>query len=105
MKSIKQHFRFLVQGKSAPTVTIDNDALAIYVRFDSTRKVVKTQEVNCDSGGVITVDLDGNGDVIGIEAVGVGEVTLGTLLERANVQAPELDLSKARFGAFKEVAA
>ncbi|MDD5260672.1 MAG: hypothetical protein PHD76_02385 [Methylacidiphilales bacterium] len=77
----------------------------LYVKFDGSRKFAKTQEVNCDKSGVITVDLDLDGGVIGIEAIGIGEVTLNTLLQRAHVQAPDVDLSKARFGALEEALA
>ncbi|NJL19099.1 MAG: DUF2283 domain-containing protein [Bdellovibrionaceae bacterium] len=77
--------------------------MAIYVRFNHGR-IAKTKEISCDENGVITVDLDKNHNVIGIEAIGIGQVTLARLMQKARVDAPKVDLSRTRFGAFQEAA-
>ena len=58
----------------SPTVRYDVDAEAIYLRF-SAAEIVETVEVS-DS---LYVDVDANGDPIGIEVLGVASIALTNL--------------------------
>ena len=44
----------------------------------------------------MAVDLDERGEVVGIESVGCREITIHGILERADVQAPSIDFSRAK---------
>ena len=79
----------------APIVEIDGESGAVYVRF-SDKAVAKTIERQSD-GPIITVDVDRQGEVIGIEGLCFTEFSLSQILRQANVRADGVDLSKARF--------
>lgn len=66
-----------------PAVELDSAAMAAYIRF-SRRKVART-EVLDSRKSTVTVDYDSAGDVIGIELIGVKEVTLARLLEVSGI--------------------
>ncbi|HYR57668.1 MAG TPA: DUF2283 domain-containing protein [Chthoniobacteraceae bacterium] len=85
----------LVKSEKAPIVEFDPTCGAVYVRF-SNKAVQKTVERGTDPM-IVTVDLDRGGDVVGIEAIGFTEFSLGQILRAANVRADRVDLSKARF--------
>ena len=93
MSSVK-HVLF-VHSSKPPIVEFDTQCGAIYVRF-SDKAVARTIE-RCDEGPVITVDVDRNGDVIGIEGLCFDEFSLSGILRKANVRADNIDLTKARF--------
>jgi uncharacterized protein YuzE len=99
MSLLKKGFRFLVQSKSTPVITIDNEAIATYVKFGD-GKIVQTSETHCDLGGVITVDLDRHTHVVGVEAIGGREISLQNLLQKTKVEAPKVNLSEVRFSHF-----
>jgi uncharacterized protein YuzE len=91
-----ERHRFAVRTSTPPTIEVDTEAEAIYVRFKK-GKVAKTVPRESEEMH-IAVDLDSKGEVIGIEAVGMSEFTLRTILEKALVDAPEdVDYSKARY--------
>jgi uncharacterized protein YuzE len=58
----------------SPTVQYDADAEAVYIRF-SVAEVAETVEVS-DS---LYIDVDANGDPIGIEVLGVDSTALANL--------------------------
>jgi len=87
----------IVQSDRPPVVEFDPEAGAVYVRF-SQRKVAKTLE-GAGDGMIVTVDLDRDGGVIGIEGVCFDEFSIAQLLKAANVRAGRIDFSKARFRA------
>ena len=74
---------------------IDAESGGVYVRF-SDKAVAKTIERQSD-GPVLTVDVDRQGEVIGIEGLCFTEFSLSQILRQANVRADRVDLSKARF--------
>ena len=84
-----------VNSSKPPIIEVDTQAGAIYVRF-SDKAVAKTFE-RCDQGPVITVDVDRNGEVVGIEGLCFEEFTLSGILRKANVRAENIDMGKARF--------
>jgi len=93
MNSVKHVL--LVNSSKAPVVEVDAHFGAVYVRF-SDKSVARTLE-RCAEGPVITVDLDRNGEVVGIEGLCFEEFTLSGILRKANVKADHVDLAKARF--------
>ena len=95
MSLAKEDHRLFVQSPKPPTVEIDPECGAIYVRFRD-RKVAETFERG-SSDMIVTIDVDKSGEVVGIEAVGFGEFTLSGLLKAANVRAENVDFSKAKF--------
>jgi uncharacterized protein YuzE len=92
-----------VNSATAPTVEVDTEAAAVYVRFKRT-KVVRTLARNVPHMHV-AVDLDRNGEVVGVEAVGVREVQIARILKMAAVQAPNVDFANARYVPAELVAA
>jgi len=84
---------FFVKSRTPPVIELDSEAQAIYVRFGRA-KVAKT--IGRQSHGMIcAVDLDGAGNVVGIEAVGNAGMRLDKLFEVTNVSSRNIDLSKA----------
>jgi uncharacterized protein YuzE len=96
----------LVSSRTPPTVEIDTGALAAYVRFKRVgAKVTRTLELS-RPGAIVTIDYDREDEVIGIELLGVREFSIGKLLQKAQVQTPNIDLNRARYvGAGRALAA
>ena len=95
---MREHHRLIVHNVSPPTIEVDSEALAVYIRFKKA-KVAKTIDRQARRM-VLTVDLDSKGEVIGIEAVGIdhfGIDTLEKLVRQAHVQPDRLDLEKSKF--------
>ena len=90
----EQH-RFIVKSSTPPTVEVDSQARAVYVRFKRA-KVKKTIPQKAELSH-IAIDLDAKGEVIGIEAVGITNFTLHALLKMASVKAPNLDFSRTKY--------
>ena len=93
MSSVK-HMLF-VHSARPPIVEIDSESGGVYVRF-SDKAVAKTLERQSD-GPIITVDVDREGEVVGIESLCFTEFSLSQILRQASVRADRVDLSKARF--------
>lgn len=87
----------LIKSEKPPIVEFDPAAGAVYVKF-SDRRVVKTLERSSD-GPVVTVDVDKDGEVVGIEGICFDEFTIHQLLRAARVSADRIDFSKAKFRA------
>ena len=79
----------------APVVEVDTMAQALYVRFQRGVKVSRT--VVQHQWPLVTVDLDKDGGVIGVEACGVDEFTLSPVLTKARVEAPTRLVNSARY--------
>ena len=89
MAGEKHHF--FVDSTETPRIEVDTLAGAVYVQFKKAT-VAKT----IDQSGKrlqVTIDLDKEGKVIGIETIGAGDISLKAILELANVKAPKIDLS------------
>jgi len=84
-----------VHSARPPIVEIDSESGGVYVRF-SDKAVAKTIERQSD-GPIITVDVDRQGGVVGIEGLCFAEFSLSQILRQASVRADRVDLSKARF--------
>jgi len=78
-------------------VEIDTEAGAAYVRFKRAEtRVVRTQQLPRPRI-VVTLDFDREGEVIGVELLGVKEFSVVKLLDVAQVRAPNADLNMARY--------
>ncbi|MBI2927680.1 MAG: DUF2283 domain-containing protein [Verrucomicrobia bacterium] len=87
--------RFDVKSNRSPVVEIDSAAQAVYVRF---RKAKVARTVDCGATSMhVAVDLDANGEVIGVEGVGMSEFNIEFVLKLAKVHAPEAAIAKARY--------
>ncbi len=84
-----------IEAKNPPVVEMDTTIRAAYVRF-SHKRVSETKVVTEDKY-TVTIDLDSNGDVVGVELIGVEEFQIGCLLEMAGVKVPEPLLSGTRY--------
>ena len=58
-----------VEAKNPPVVEMDTTIRAAYVRF-SNKRVSETKVVTEDKY-TVTIDTDSNGDMVGVELVGV----------------------------------
>jgi uncharacterized protein YuzE len=84
-----------VDAKNPPIVELDSAAHAAYVRF-SNKRVAETKVVTEDKY-TVTIDMDADGEIVGVELVGVEEFQVGCLLKMAGVKAPNLMLDRASY--------
>jgi uncharacterized protein YuzE len=92
---MQNNHKLAMTGRIAPTVEIDTEASAAYVRF-TRAKVAKT--VRHGSGWpIITIDLDTRGQVVGIEFVGIRKFNLEHLLKRVSLKAPARTIARANY--------
>lgn len=90
----------IVKSKRAPIVTIDPESDASYVYFqDPKKKVSKTLNRFEKNGVIINVDLDLHGEVIGVECIGMSELILTRLMDKAKLEASQVDFTRTRFRA------
>lgn len=93
--SKKIKFKVNVTKPCTPVVEVDTMAQALYVYFQRGVKIART--VVQSQWPLVTVDLDKNGGVIGVEACGVNEFTLSPVLNKAGVEAPARWVNSARY--------
>lgn len=94
MKKNDMHV-LIVKSNSPPIVEIDTEAQAAYVRFKKA-KVARTLR-HRSKWPIVTIDLDGNGEVIGVEFVGVRHFNLKHLLKRVPIKAPPRAIDRASY--------
>jgi uncharacterized protein YuzE len=90
-----EHHGFFVKSASPPTIEVDSSVKAVYIRFKKApvAKTIPQPGEHCR----IAIDLDSNGDVIGIEAIGISQFSIHALLKMASVKAPNMDFSRAEY--------
>ena len=93
--SKKINFKVKVTKPCIPVVEVDTMAQALYVYFQRGVKIART--VVQSQWPLVTVDLDKDGGVIGVEACGVNEFTLSPVLDKARVEIPAKLLNAARY--------
>src|SRR6185437_14319082 len=88
---------YLVKSSRPPTVEIDTEVKAAYVRF-STNKIAETREVAAQERCMVAVDLDGKGQVLGVELIGISSFEIKCLLKLVpiSVTRPEI-LERTRY--------
>jgi uncharacterized protein YuzE len=89
MKKADKHV-LVVQGGATPTVEIDTEAAAVYVRFKKA-KVKKTLRHN-SKWPLVTIDLDEGGNVIGVEFIGVKKFNVNYLMKMIPVKTPSASM-------------
>jgi uncharacterized protein YuzE len=95
--AVRQESLVVVKSKTPPTVEIDTEAGAAYVRFKRAEtRIVQTRRVP-RPGVVVTIDYDRDSEVIGVELLGVKEFSIVKLLSVAQVSAPHANLCDARY--------
>jgi len=92
MKTERKHI-ILVKTNTPPTVEIDTEARAAYIRFKRA-KIAKTLR-HGSKWPIVTIDLNARGEVVGVEFVGVRRFNLGYLLRRVSLKAPPEAVDRA----------
>lgn len=95
---MRTNTKFTVESERPPTVEIDFEAGAAYVRFKKA-KVAKTVVTRTVGGMHLAVDLDANGVVIGVESIGFTNFSLNKVVHAAKVDPRGIDFSKTVFRA------
>jgi uncharacterized protein YuzE len=76
-------------------VEIDSSCHAVYIRFKNA-KVHKTLSDNRD-GAVLAIDVDSKGEIIGIELVGVRQLTISQIRRTLPERLRTIDFDEARW--------
>lgn len=91
---------FVIKTKQPPQIEFDAAARAFYVRFKRA-KITRTLSQEAERSH-ITIDLDEKGEVVGIEAIGVDNFSIDTVLKMARTTAPNINFARARFSPTEE---
>ena len=85
-----------VESKGTPVVELDSAALAAYIRF-SKEKVHRTEVVDVKDC-LVTMDIDQDDAVVGVELIGIKEFKIETLIKKAGIRglSPEM-IRNARY--------
>ena len=94
MRTGRKHI-ILVKANTPPTVEIDTEAGAAYVRFKRA-KIARTLR-HSSRWPIVTIDLNARGEVVGVEFVGVRRFNLGYLLRRVPLKAPPEAVDRANY--------
>lgn len=84
-----------VPGGAPKTLEFDPTCRAVYIRFKNARvnKTVSGQHVkDC----IVTIDLDSNGAVIGVELIGVKEFSIAAIRHRLPERLKQIDFERAQ---------
>jgi uncharacterized protein YuzE len=84
-----------VAVKNPPVVEMDTTIRAAYVRL-SNKRVAETKVVMEDRC-TVTIDMDSDGEVVGVELVGVDDFQISGLLKIAGVTVPKPLLGATRY--------
>lgn len=93
MSDLNQLF---IRSSSPPTLEIDPSCHSVYIRF-KTAHVHKTVSDNKPGAGVVAVDLDSRGEVIGVELIGVREFSIAAIRHSLPERMKRIDFERARF--------
>lgn len=86
----------MLKTKNAPIVELDSEAHAAYVRF-SNEKIVQTKPI-VTNDCIVTADFDTDGEIVGVELVGVSEFGVEFLLGVSGIKGPSKNLlGKTRY--------
>ena len=86
---------FVIAIVEPPTVEIDTEATAAYVRLTGA-PVVRTEPF-ANAQGLVMLDFDADGGVVGIEIVGQSEFSIRELLKFVPVTANDETLARTRY--------
>lgn len=87
-------YKFRVKGSKPPVIEIDSEAMGIYIRFKNT-PVARSIDQQAE-GATIVLDLDVDGEVVGIESIGADvNLNLKAIVNAARVDAPNIDFGES----------
>jgi len=86
---------FVIPITELPIVEIDTEATAAYIRLRES-KVARTEPFG-SAHGLVMLDFDAEGNVVGIEVVGQQEFSIRELLKLIPVQTTEAILDRTRY--------
>lgn len=86
---------FVIRITAPPIVEVDTEATAAYVRLRSTA-VVRTEPYGSGQG-LVMIDFDVDGKVVGVELIGQQEFSIRELIKQIPVEASEAVLSGTRY--------
>jgi uncharacterized protein YuzE len=86
---------FVIPITEPPVVEIDTEATAAYIRLRE-GKVARTQPYDSKKG-LVTLDFDATGNVLGIEVIGQHEFSIRELIKQVPVTASEAVLNQTRY--------
>jgi uncharacterized protein YuzE len=87
--------RMVIRNVPIPTLEIDPTCHAVYMRFKK-GKVHKTLHDD-RRGAVVTVDVDANNEIIGVEMVGVTRFSIKAIRKLLPDRLKDVDLESASF--------
>ena len=85
----------VMRSKRSPTVEIDTEVSAAYVRFKRGR-VARTVR-HPAKWPIVTFDLDARGELVGVEFVGVKRFDLAYLLKQVRIKLPAHTVAHASY--------
>ena len=86
---------FIIPITEPPTVEIDTEATAAYIRLKDT-KITRTEPYAAGQG-LVMLDFDLVGEVVGIEVVGQQEFSIRELIKLIPVRTNESILDRTRY--------
>jgi len=86
---------FVIPITQPPVVEIDTEATAAYIRLREA-KVARTEPFGSEKG-LVMLDFDAEGNVVGIEIVGQQEFSIRELIKQVPVEASEAVLNQTRY--------
>ena len=94
----KQSIRFQLPAGTVPTIEFNPGVRAWYIRFIKAKvaKTIASDETN-DHRYMHTIDIDANGNVIGVELLGVPEFTIKKFRSMVPMDTSKIDFESARF--------
>jgi uncharacterized protein YuzE len=90
-----RHKGFMITITKPPIVEIDTEATATYIRLRD-GKVGRTEPYESKKG-LVMLDFDAAGNVIGIEVIGQQEFSIRELLKQVPVKASDAVLNQTRY--------
>lgn len=72
-----------IHATEPPVVELDSEAHAAYIRL-SDKPVCRTEPITTEQV-IVTIDLDSDGEVVGIELIGVTSFSIHDLMEAAGL--------------------
>ena len=85
----------IIKSSAAPTVECDWPSRAAYIRFGKA-KVSRTVSPE-QPGAVVAIDLDAKGDVVGVELIGVKELSIHCFVKLIPMNTRSVNWDRARF--------
>jgi uncharacterized protein YuzE len=86
---------FVIPITEPPVVEIDTEATAAYIRLRDSA-VTSTEPFGCEKG-LVMLDFDADGNVVGIEVVGQQEFSIRALIKQVPVTVAEDILNQTRY--------